>query len=406
MKTNQLFISFLPIPLFIVVGFVLSFTGCGRSNRSDTSENGHVTKDLAWSLEHGDLKDVESKLTSWNINGGFDGEIPALHIAARLGRRDVAEMLISKGAEINKTYGDFMGWTPLQYAASAGKVDMIEYLLQMGAKMDVVAKNGDYPIHTAARYGHIPAIKKLMDAGALPDQKSGIEWGDSQREQLDYETRRILNASYEYQPIHAAAQANQPHVIRFLVGLGISPNAKDIHGSNVLNYATSRTGWTQSRAETIRLVDKDGAFEKSATNIISTDGYYVTEESPPKFIRFMPEELVEDGDTPYLIRRSVISFGPRGGEEPENVAKWLHPNNKEAHKQGVFFECTYNLMMDHVSMQTFYSDYGGGVIRITKNRDGKFRLLMRNQQQEFFSESHKNTKTEFSCKFVSWKLDQ
>lgn len=389
MKPAQSSPSFLSLALLIGAGIAFSLTGCGRSDQGDTSENATVTKDLAWCCENGDLEGVKSLLNGTDINGSGD-QTPPLHLAAKAGHRNVAEFLISKGADINKTDRSLMGWTPLQYAASAGQADMIEYLLQMGAKMDVVAKNGDYPIHTAARYGHIPAIKKLMDADALPEQESGDEWGDSQRNEMSSDLRSMLNASAKYLPIHAAAQNNKPDVVKFLILGGTPPDAKDAHGNNVLHYATFKTGWTSSRAETIRLVDPNGEFEKAAAHTISTNGFYVTEETTPKFIRFMPEELVSDGGSsrPSLTQRVVISFGARGGTSPGEIGKWLYPYNEEADKQGDFITGTYRMMKGYVDVTTFDSDYQGHSITFRKE-DGQLCLFM-------FGEKA-------ACKFVAFK---
>jgi hypothetical protein len=274
---------------------------------------------------------------------------------------------------------------------------MTAFLIEKGAKIDIVAKNGDYPIHTAARYGHVDAMKSLMDADADHEQVSGNSWGDTQRDSMDSSTRLLLNASVRYQPIHAAAEGNQPGVVRFLILGGTSPEVKDANGNDVLHYATYRSGWTNSRAETIRLVDPDGKFEKAATNTISTDGYYVTDEATPRFIRFMPEEMVTDGGsgTPYLSQRVVISFGAKGGTSPQEMAKWLYPYNEEAAKQGGFISGTYKLMEGYVTITTFDSSYRGRNITLSRNNESKeLRLFMPGGGSE---------DSGVACKFVSWK---
>jgi ankyrin repeat protein len=44
---------------------------------------------------------------------------------------DIAEQLIKKGADVNKT-----GWTPLHYAASSGQLAIISLLLDQHAYID------------------------------------------------------------------------------------------------------------------------------------------------------------------------------------------------------------------------------------------------------------------------------
>jgi hypothetical protein len=385
------------------LGLVFFLGGCGRSDRKgsgkSSSQTPPVVKDLKWCCENGDLEGVKSLLNPGNINGA-DDQTPPLHLAAYRGHAAIAEYLISKGAKIDKT-NESLGWTPVHYAASAGQADMIEYLLQMGAKMDVVAKNGDYPIHTAAVYGHIPVIKMLMDAGALPEQESGDSWGNRDTDQMPSDIRKTMYASRKRLPIHAAASNNQANAVEFFILGGTSPNAKDSLGSNVLDYATSKRGWCEIWAKTIRLVDRDGAFERASKKAISTEGYYVTDEANPRYIRFMPEktEIYKGSNEVGPSNRAVICTGARGGTTPSEIAKWLTPYNQKAAEQGDFVTGRYKLLGSNVALETF----DGSGQNFTFSRVGDHLMLsIRSMQQEFFSESA-GAGTEISCEFVSWK---
>eukprot|EP00602_Paraphysomonas_sp_CaronLab_P010982 CAMPEP_0185018430 /NCGR_PEP_ID=MMETSP1103-20130426/1159_1 /TAXON_ID=36769 /ORGANISM="Paraphysomonas bandaiensis, Strain Caron Lab Isolate" /LENGTH=90 /DNA_ID=CAMNT_0027548241 /DNA_START=43 /DNA_END=311 /DNA_ORIENTATION=+ len=55
----------------------------------------------------------------------------ALHLAARNGRRDICEYLISKGADV--TIRNNLGSTALHLAARNGHRDTCEYLISKGA---------------------------------------------------------------------------------------------------------------------------------------------------------------------------------------------------------------------------------------------------------------------------------
>ena len=90
------------------------------------------------------------------------GESP-LMIAALSGLQSLAETLIQKGADVNKT-----GWTPLHYAATNGHVKMISLLLEHNAYIDAESPNGTTPLMMAAMYGTQPAVKLLLDEGADP----------------------------------------------------------------------------------------------------------------------------------------------------------------------------------------------------------------------------------------------
>jgi ankyrin repeat protein len=85
----------------------------------------------------------------------------ALMMAAWAGQMDIAKELVAKGAAINKP-----GWTPLHYAATKGRLDIIGYLLSLNANIDAGSPNGSTPLMMAAGYGSPQAVKLLIESGA------------------------------------------------------------------------------------------------------------------------------------------------------------------------------------------------------------------------------------------------
>jgi ankyrin repeat protein len=85
----------------------------------------------------------------------------ALMMAAWTGQMDIAKALVAKGAAVNKP-----GWAPLHYAATKGQLDMIRYLLLLGANIDAGSPNGSTPLMMAAGYGSPEAVKLLIESGA------------------------------------------------------------------------------------------------------------------------------------------------------------------------------------------------------------------------------------------------
>jgi len=84
-----------------------------------------------------------------------------LMLAALKGHLELADMLVQKGADINKT-----GWTPLHYAASGGHVPIIKLLLENDAYVDAESPNGTTPLMMAAMYGTPAAVNLLLQEGA------------------------------------------------------------------------------------------------------------------------------------------------------------------------------------------------------------------------------------------------
>jgi uncharacterized protein len=113
---------------------------------------------------------VAEALIDWpktNVNILNSKDESALMLAALKDHQALAEKLIKKGADVNKT-----GWAPLHYAASSGNVAIISLLLENSAYIDAESPNGTTPLMMAAMYGTPAAVKLLLDEGADPQLKN------------------------------------------------------------------------------------------------------------------------------------------------------------------------------------------------------------------------------------------
>ena len=93
----------------------------------------------------------------------------ALMIASLQGDLAIVELMVEKGAEINKA-----GWTPLAYAASKGHTDVVKFLLDHSAYIDAAAPNGTTPLMMAAYFGYDDTVRALLDEGADPKLKNAM----------------------------------------------------------------------------------------------------------------------------------------------------------------------------------------------------------------------------------------
>jgi uncharacterized protein len=94
-----------------------------------------------------------------------DGWTP-LHLAAYFGHTKIAEMLISRAADVNARSRNATGNTPL-HAALAGNHKLVAgLLLGHGADVNAADAAGWRPLHLAAANNNIDAINTLVAQGA------------------------------------------------------------------------------------------------------------------------------------------------------------------------------------------------------------------------------------------------
>ena len=99
-----------------------------------------------------------------------------MHQSAFYGPKEVVELLITRGANLNAKEKD--GWTPLDQAAYGGNKEISELLITNGA--DVNTKNNlkMTPLHHAAIKGHKEVVELLILRGANVNAK--VAFGSKQ----------------------------------------------------------------------------------------------------------------------------------------------------------------------------------------------------------------------------------
>ncbi|MAF23527.1 MAG: hypothetical protein CMP26_13120 [Roseibacillus sp.] len=89
--------------------------------------------------------------------------------AAKEGDLRRVEDLIAAGAKINRAKPGLIRATPLHHACATGETELISFLLNSGAKVDVGDSNGATPLHWAALMGQTESTRLLLKAGASPE---------------------------------------------------------------------------------------------------------------------------------------------------------------------------------------------------------------------------------------------
>jgi ankyrin repeat protein len=89
------------------------------------------------------------------------GRTPLL-AAIVTGNKDMTELLIAKGADVNVRGSD--GTTPLHAAALLGDKDWVELLIEKGADINAKDSSGRTPLQAAAFSVNHKAIAELLSA--------------------------------------------------------------------------------------------------------------------------------------------------------------------------------------------------------------------------------------------------
>lgn len=126
------------------------------------------------------------------------------------------ELLVSHRAKLDAANG--YGDQPLHIAAFRGRAHLIEELLKTGSvDIEAVSRNGGdlTPIHKTALSGHVKAAQVLLDNGAkmMPISRDGRT------------------------PLHVAAQSGHRGMVRFLLSRSAEPSTKDNYGRLPIHFA-------------------------------------------------------------------------------------------------------------------------------------------------------------------------
>ena len=104
--------------------------------------------------------------------------LPPLHIAALYGHDDVAHNIVASSSENAKTLArekDTKDCQALYYAACYGQEKVARSLLTWGAEVDHVSNYGETALHAAAEQGHTDVVQLLLENGAREDARDADE---------------------------------------------------------------------------------------------------------------------------------------------------------------------------------------------------------------------------------------
>ncbi len=90
----------------------------------------------------------------------------ALMYAADAGQMEVVRYLVANGADVNAESDGLGRGTALIYAAASNRIDVVKYLLEHGADVDATTRRKETALFWAGAQGNVEVVKILLDNGA------------------------------------------------------------------------------------------------------------------------------------------------------------------------------------------------------------------------------------------------
>jgi len=252
-----------------------------KTNRAkdEAARKEESTKSIHQAVADCDIEQVKSLIAEGiDVNARDKGGKTPLQNSVRYGHRDVAELLISEGADVNVEFNALGegGMSLLHLAAWHGNKDVTDLLIAKGLNVNVKNENGATPLLTSAWRGHKEVAKTLIASGAHLNSKAkdgktptylavvGLSSGKKEMIELLVEAGASLPAIHlaalrgnleevrvslrqgeeidvrddcESTPLHAAVNCDQTDAVEFLLSEGADINAQDLVGGTPLYHA-------------------------------------------------------------------------------------------------------------------------------------------------------------------------
>ena len=191
----------------------------------------------------------------------------ALMSAACYGCKDVVEVLIKNGANVDFADNNCGGQTTLMWAARSGQSSKqkVKMLIDAGADIWKKTDNGSDLLMSAAGAGNIEVVELLLELGMKPDGQSNSDYNAllaAARENSPDLIKILVKAGAEINVVDnkkrtalmvAAQGYGSGDTVRALLELGADPNLKDSDGKTALDLClASQSIGLEKRSEILK----------------------------------------------------------------------------------------------------------------------------------------------------------
>lgn len=154
----------------------------------------------------GGPEEFDRRIKEWHAEGRFDEEpealAEALSCACMVGRTETARYLLDAGVD---PYAGMKTWLAgPHWAASSGRVDTIEMLIEKGVRLEVKNDYGGTVLGQALwsavnehKPTHAEIIERLLDAGSAIEPGT-LEWWREQQIPSEETKERVLEALHNH----------------------------------------------------------------------------------------------------------------------------------------------------------------------------------------------------------------
>ncbi|KAK6958719.1 GA-binding protein subunit beta-1-like isoform X1 [Biomphalaria glabrata] len=233
--------------------------------------------------------------------------------AAKRGETDTVRALMSNGAPFTT---DWLGTSPLHFAAQYGHQETAEVLLRAGISRDARTKVDRTPLHVASQEGHLAIVQLLLQSNA------------------DIDAKDMLKMT----PLHWSTEKGHVNIIATLIRNGADATLEDKFNRTPLDIAIAN-----GRTDIAQLLqlhqDTSGVIEDSDTINIETSETLVTETvstsdgvdglviDTDKLIKSEPDDSTDQSSTSVLATLAALAeaTAPNSGNHTSTseAMSWL-----------------------------------------------------------------------------------
>ncbi len=150
-------------------------TGVDPDLKTEKGEFKHLSL-LYYAVEQ-NQKEIAEVLISRGADVNLTGRYQTpLHIAATRGYEEIAQLLVTHGADVNFVEKQ-NGYTPLHYAAWHGHREIAELLINQGSDVNAATYSGFTPLHLAAGRDYHQTVELLINQGS--ELSPVDQWGET-----------------------------------------------------------------------------------------------------------------------------------------------------------------------------------------------------------------------------------